>query len=72
MSGFERAFLHFHRFEVVLRFRGMRGGKVLDNLYVAGAVLGGFNAVKEGCGGGVSILTALAVAQQIMDKRKIG
>ena len=53
-------------------FRGMRGGKVLDNLYVAGAVLGGFNAVKEGCGGGVSILTALAVAQQIMDKRKIG
>lgn len=51
-------------------FRGMKQGVALDNLYVAGAVLGGFDAVKEGCGGGVSILTALAVANQIIDKHK--
>lgn len=50
-------------------FRAVYQGKVLSNLYVAGAVLEGFNALKEGCGAGVSLLTALEVARQIIDKR---
>lgn len=49
-------------------FRGMKDGQPLSNLYVAGAVLGGFDALKEGCGAGVSLLTALDVARQIIDK----
>ena len=47
----------------------MRQGQVIDNLYVAGATLPGFNAVKEGCGAGVSILTALDVAERILSKK---
>ena len=49
--------------------RVMRQGQVIDNLYVAGATLPGFNAVKEGCGAGVSILTALDVAERILSKK---
>lgn len=48
-------------------FRAMRGGQVISNLYVSGAVLEGFNALKEGSGAGVSILTALNVAEQILN-----
>ncbi len=47
---------------------GLRGGKAVANLYVAGAGLAGFNPVKEGCGAGVSMLTALAVADCILKK----
>lgn len=46
-------------------FRTFKGGEVVDNLYAAGSVLGGFNPVAEGCGGGVSILSAMHVATQI-------
>lgn len=49
-------------------FRAVRNGEVLENLYVAGAVLEGFNALKEGCGAGVSLLTALEVGRQIIGK----
>lgn len=49
-------------------FRGICRGQVMENLYVAGAVLGGFNPIKEGCGAGVSILSALYVAEQILSK----
>ncbi|KIO44622.1 MULTISPECIES: glycerol-3-phosphate dehydrogenase subunit GlpB [Sanguibacteroides] len=49
-------------------FRGMYRGEPLDNLYVAGAVLEGYNAMKEGCGAGVSILSALYVAERILSK----
>lgn len=47
-------------------FRGLWKGQPLTNLYVAGAILEGFNPIKEGCGAGVSILSALYVAQQIL------
>lgn len=50
-------------------FQGMYQGQVLDNLYVTGAILEGFNPIKEGCGAGVSILSALHVAEQIINKR---
>ena len=47
-------------------FKAAKDGEVIDNLYAAGAVLGGFNALKEGSGAGVSILTALQVASHIL------
>lgn len=46
-------------------FRGIYQGQPLSNLYVAGAILEGFDPIKEGCGAGVSILSALYVAEQI-------
>ena len=49
-------------------FNAMRQGRVVENLYVAGAALSGFNALKEGCGAGVSVLTAVEVAEQILSK----
>lgn len=47
-------------------FRGIYQGHPLDNLYAVGAILEGFNPIKEGCGAGVSILSALHVAEQIL------
>jgi glycerol-3-phosphate dehydrogenase subunit B len=44
-------------------FRTSRNGAPVENLYAVGAVLSGFNPIKEGCGAGVSILTALHVAE---------
>lgn len=40
-------------------------GKSINNLYVAGSVMSGCNALKEGSGAGTSILTALHVADTI-------
>lgn len=48
-------------------FRVFRNGTRVDNLYAAGAVLSGFNALKEGSGAGVSILTALHVSSLILN-----
>ena len=48
-------------------FRAKKDGKTVENLYVVGSVLSGFNAIKEGCGAGVSILTALNAADQIVN-----
>ncbi len=43
-------------------------GKPVENLYAIGSVLGGYNALYEGCGGGVAIITALAAADMIIEK----
>lgn len=49
-------------------FRALLDGKTVDNLYVSGAILEGFNPIKEGCGAGVSILSGLYIADQIIKK----
>ncbi|MGL4369952.1 MAG: glycerol-3-phosphate dehydrogenase subunit GlpB [Spirochaetota bacterium] len=41
-------------------------GKTVSNLFCAGAVLSGYNPIKEGSGGGVAIATGYAVAQRIL------
>lgn len=48
--------------------RILRGGKAVENLYVIGAGLAGFNPVKEGCGAGVSMLSAVYVSDNILKK----
>lgn len=47
--------------------RCRRAGATIDNLYAAGSVLGGCNPLKEGCGAGVSVLTAMKVAEDIVE-----
>lgn len=47
-------------------FHVLRNGAEVDNLYAAGAVLSGANALKEGSGAGISILTALHVSSLIL------
>lgn len=58
---------NYMRFGVVTddRFRAVRNGSVVNNLYVIGSVLGGFNALQQGCGAGVSMISALYVADNI-------
>ncbi len=45
--------------------RASRNGQVIGNLFVAGSILGGCNPLYEGCGGGVSICSALEAADSI-------
>lgn len=45
--------------------RVSRQGETVQNLHACGSVLSGFNGIKEGCGAGVSILTALEVVDII-------
>ena len=47
-------------------FRVRKNGSTVANLYAAGAVLSGFNPIKEGSGAGVSILTAFGVVENIL------
>ena len=43
-------------------------GQFLANSYAIGNVIGGFNALELGCGSGVAVVTALAVADEILAK----
>ncbi len=44
------------------------GGTAISNLYAIGSLIGGSNALYEGCGGGVAIISALAAADDILQK----
>ncbi|EKC65026.1 anaerobic glycerol-3-phosphate dehydrogenase subunit B, partial [human gut metagenome] len=46
-------------------FRARKQGRTIENLYVTGSVLGGFDPIREGCGAGVAMLTALHVADKM-------
>ncbi len=43
-------------------------GRKIANLYAIGSLIGGCNALYEGCGGGVAIISALAAADVILEK----
>ncbi|MBS0056215.1 glycerol-3-phosphate dehydrogenase subunit GlpB [Yersinia sp. Marseille-Q3913] len=53
------------------RLRALRGGVALDNLHVIGAVLGGYDPLQQGCGAGVSLTSALFVAEQIVSAMEV-
>ena len=50
--------------------RATKGGNAISNLFVAGAVLSKFNPIKEASGAGVSIVTAMHVADIITKKNE--
>ncbi len=43
-------------------------GVTVSNLYAIGSLLGGCNALYEGCGGGVAIISAMAAADDILGR----
>lgn len=49
-------------------FKAVKNGVAIENLYACGAVLAGYNPVKEGCGAGVAMLSALKVADDIINR----
>lgn len=48
------------------QLKPMKYGAVLENVYAIGAVLGGFDPLNEGCGAGISMISALYAAEQIL------
>ena len=50
------------------QFKVSVAGAVVENLYGCGAILSGYNPVKEGCGAGVAMFTALKVADNILNR----
>ena len=46
-------------------FRPSVKGKTIENLYATGALLAGFNALKEGSGAGITLATAFSAADNI-------
>ena len=52
-------------------FRVKKEGDVVENVYAAGSVLSGFHPMKQGCGAGVSILTALHVSNTILNLNEV-
>lgn len=53
------------------QFRVYKNGVVIENLYAAGSVLADCHSRQLGCGGGVAILTAFAVADNILEASRI-
>ena len=47
-------------------FKVKKNGQTIENLYAVGSILSGFNAMKEGCGAGVALLTAMQVSSNIL------
>ena len=49
-------------------FRVKKNGVPVENVYAAGSILSGFHPMKQGCGAGVSILTALHVSSLLKNE----
>lgn len=49
-------------------FHPMKDGKTVTNLYAIGSVLSGNSGIKQATGTGVSMLTAIAVAHNILNQ----
>lgn len=47
---------------------GVKGGKTIHNVYVIGSLLSGANPIKDGCGAGVAIISALYTTENIIAK----
>lgn len=47
-------------------FNVSKGGEVIRNMYASGSVLGGSNAMKDGAGAGISIITSMQVVNEIL------
>lgn len=50
------------------RFRGLKDGRTVENLYVAGAQLAGCNSLQEGSGAGVAVMSAMHIAADILKR----
>ena len=48
-------------------FRALKDGKSVSNLYAVGSILSGADAVGEDSGSGIAMLTAIAVADKIIN-----
>ena len=48
-------------------FHALRSGSHIANLFVAGSALAGANSVREDSGAGVAMITALHVAEKIIN-----
>lgn len=49
-------------------FKAVKDGAEISNLYAIGSVLGGCNALHQGCGAGVALLTAFSVSDTILGR----
>lgn len=49
-------------------FNVLKNGKPVENLFCAGAGLAGFHPIQDGCGAGISILSAMYVADKIIGR----
>ena len=50
-------------------FHAIRKHVTITNLYAIGSILSGHNALHEGCGGGVSIMSAMHVADNLLKNK---
>lgn len=53
------------------QLRGLINGLPLNNLYAIGAILNGYDPIQQGCGAGVALVSALHVANTIIQSKEV-